>query len=391
MVVGPRGAGKTTTVERRAATVVRLDREAEAAAFVADPDAALAGLEEPVLLDEWQEVPGVFGAVRRAVETDPRGNRFFLTGSVRAEVVNRTWPGTGRLIRLAMYPMTIREQLDRADGPTFFDRLVQGLELVVPSDTPDLGGYLELALRSGLPMAALHLSGRPHRAWLESYLEQLLTHDVVQLEESATRRRDPHRLRSYFEAYALNSAGVTDHKTIFDAAGVAKKTATAYEGLLTDLLIVEQLPAWTSNRLKRLAKQPKRYVFDPALVVAALRIDEKGVMRDGDLLGRLLDTFVASQLRPEAAVSAAQPRLYHLRTEHGRQEIDVLAELGGERIIGIEVKATASPRPGDARHLAWLHDALGDRFVVGVVFHTGPRAFALGEKIVAAPISVLWT
>lgn len=59
LIVGPRAAGKTTTALRHAASIVRLDHPGEAAAFRADPDAALRGLEEPVLLDEWQEVPGV--------------------------------------------------------------------------------------------------------------------------------------------------------------------------------------------------------------------------------------------------------------------------------------------------------------------------------------------
>src|SRR3954453_8052591 len=73
MVTGARAAGKTTTLARRAATVVRLDVPAQAAAFEADPDSALRGLAEPVLLDEWQAVPPVLGAVRRAVESDASG------------------------------------------------------------------------------------------------------------------------------------------------------------------------------------------------------------------------------------------------------------------------------------------------------------------------------
>ena len=84
MIVGPRAVGKTTTAERYAATTIRLDVPAEAAAFAADPDAALRGLEEPVLLDEWQAVPDVLGAVARSVNADPRPGRFVLTGSVRA-------------------------------------------------------------------------------------------------------------------------------------------------------------------------------------------------------------------------------------------------------------------------------------------------------------------
>lgn len=390
MVVGARATGKTTTISRRAETIVRLDREAEAVAFAADPDAALRGLAEPVLLDEWQEVPAVLGAVRRAVEADPRPNRFVLTGSVRAELENEIWPGTGRLVRVSMYPMTIREQLGDTESPAFYDRLMADAELSVPSDTPDLRGYVELALRSGFPIPALWLTGRAQRVSLDSYLHDLLTHDVEQLEEPRTRRRDPHRLRRYFEAYALNSGGVADHKTIYDAAGISAVTAASYEHLLTDLLIVERVQAWTSNRLNRLVKQPKRYVIDPALIATALRVTEEGVLRDGNLLGRILDTFVAAQLRAEATVSTSQPRLYHLRERNGRREVDLVAELGGERLIGIEVKATASPGGRDTRHLAWLRDAFPERFVGGVVFHSGPRVFELDDRIVAAPMSVLW-
>ena len=114
-------------------------------------------------------------------------------------------------------------------------------------------------------------------------------------------------------------------------------------------------------------------------------------MRDGDLLGRVVDTFIVAQLRPEIAISPRRPRLYHLRTEQGRHEVDLLLEFGGDRVIGIEVKAGAAPTAGDAKHLAWLRDELGDRFLAGVVLHTGPRVYSLGERIVAAPISTLWT
>jgi uncharacterized protein len=114
------------------------------------------------------------------------------------------------------------------------------------------------------------------------------------------------------------------------------------------------------------------------------------VLGDGELLGRVFDTFVAAQLRPQMGVSEARPRLHHLRTEQGRHEIDLIVELGGGRVVAIEVKAAAAPTVGDAKHLAWLRDRLGDRFLAGVVFHTGPRLYGLGERIVAAPIAALW-
>ena len=79
-IVGPRAAGKTTTAARYARTVIQLDREADAVAFRADPDAALRGLAEPVLLDDWQVVPGVLGAVKRAIDSRPDPGRFIVTG-----------------------------------------------------------------------------------------------------------------------------------------------------------------------------------------------------------------------------------------------------------------------------------------------------------------------
>ena len=384
LVVGPRAAGKTTTAARLASTVVRLDRPAEAAVFRADPDAALASFDEPILLDEWQEVPTVLGAVKRAIDVDPRPGRFLLTGSVRADIEAETWPGTGRVVRVAMMPMTVRERLERTTRP-FIDRVIDDEPLEPASAVTDLRGYVSLALQGGFP-ELLGLSEHGRRRWIDSYVDQLLTRDAALVD----RGRDPARLRRYLEAYALNSAGLVQDKTLYDAAGIDRRTAVAYEGLLLNLQVVDALPAWTSNRLKRLTLAPKRYLVDPALLAEIVGVTETAVLHDGDLLGRVLDTFVAAQLRAEAEVARHRARLFHLRQEQGRREIDLLAEVGAERLVGIEVKATSAPDRASASHLAWLRDRIGDRFVAGVVFHTGPATFSLGERITAAPISTLW-
>lgn len=390
LVVGPRASGKTTTAVRHARTVVRLDREAEAVAFRADPDAALRGLPEPVLLDEWQAAPAVLGAVKRAIDAEPRPGRFLITGSVRADLDAEVWPATGRLVRVSMYGMTCRELAGRIEGRPILDRLAAdgllGALDLVPDEAPDLRGYVALALRGGFPEPALRLSESARQRWFESYVEQLLTRDAAQLGVG----RDPVRVRHYFEAYALNSAGIVDDKTLYDAAAVDRKTALAYERLLENLLVVESMPAWSSNRLKRLVLSSKRYVVDPALIGSLLRLDENAVLRDGDLLGRLLDTFVAAQLRAELVVSSSRPRLYHIRQHDGRHEIDVLAELAAGRVVAIEVKASAAPKRDDARHLIWLRDQLGARFVAGLVLHTGPQAYRVDERIAAVPIAALW-
>jgi hypothetical protein len=385
-IVGPRATGKTTTAARYAKTIVRLDRDAEAVAFRADPDSAMRGLPEPVLFDEWQLVPGILGAIKRAVDAQPTPGRFLVTGSVRGDLEGELWPGTGRLTRVPIFGMSIREQLGTLGGSPFLDRVARGEELLPAANSPDLRGYVDMLLRSGFPEPALGLTAGARERWLESYVEHLITRDAEQVDGG----RDPARLRRFFEAIALNTAGIVEDRTIYEAAGINRGTALAYERLLTNLLVVESTPAWTTNRLKRLMLSPKLYLLDPALAAAVLRLDANAVLRNGDLLGRLIDTFVASQIRSELAVTSARPRIYHVRQQQGRMEVDLLAELGGGGIVAIEVKASAAPTPDDARHLATMRDRLGESFVAGVVLHTGPRAYRLGDGIVAAPISALW-
>lgn len=385
LVVGPRAVGKTTSAARHAATTIRLDRPAEAAAFRADPDAALRGLPEPVLLDEWQVVPEVLGAVKRAVDVDPRPGRFLLTGSVRADLDSETWPGTGRLVRVTMLPMSVAEQ---RGGPwrSLIDAAASGEEPSSSEDPPDLRGYVELALAGGFPEPALRVAGGARTRWWESYVSQVVTRDAPLVDPG----RDPDRIQRWFEAYVLNTAGVVDDRTLYEAAGVNRRTAAAYEQLMANLLLAAPLPAWTTNRLKRLVAMPKRMVVDAGLITGALRVDAGAVMADGDLLGRVIETFACTQLRVDVEAAASRPRLFHLRTQGGRREVDVVAELGGGRVVAFEVKASSHPSTADARHLAWLRDELGDRFVQGIVLHTGPRPFGLGDRLQAWPIASAW-
>lgn len=117
---------------------------------------------------------------------------------------------------------------------------------------------------------------------------------------------------------------------------------------------------------------------------------ENDVLTNGDLLGRVLETFVVAQIRAETALMSPQPRLDHLRTGEGRQQIDLVIELGADRLVAIEIKATASPDPGDARHLRWLRRELGDQVTATVLLHTGPFTTTLEDGTFATPVSSLW-
>jgi uncharacterized protein len=387
-LVGPRAAGKTTTAVRRAGTVLRLDRPNVRTAIAADPDAMLQGLPGPVVIDEWQEVPDVLGAVKRSVDDDPRPGRFILTGSVRAELENRLWPGTGRILQVPMYGFSVRELRGRAAGPTFIDRVAAGGVSAVEAQGDELNirGYLDLMLEGSFPEPALRTPSAARGRWFEGYVEQMIARDVPAI----APRRDPELLRRYLSALAVNGAGLVADESLREAAGINAKTAREYQVLFQRMFVLDVVPAWFSNRIKRLVKMPKRYLVDPALVAAVLGLGHDAILYNPDMLGRLLDTFVAAQLRAELAVSELGPRLYHLREEHGRREIDLIIETASGLVIGIEIKASATVTSPDARHLAWLRDEIGDAFAAGIVLHTGPYVFPLGDRLVAAPVSALW-
>ena len=387
MLVGPRACGKTTTARRHCAGQLRLDRPAEARVARIDPDAAINGGPFPLLIDEWQMVAEILGAVKRAVDDDPAPGRFVIAGSTQADLTAAGWPATGRLIRLPMYGFTEGE-LARQPRADFLDRLVTGdaTQFPILHEAPNVRGYITSALRGTFPEAALAGSADFRRRWLASYIDQLVSRDASLVGSV----RDPMRLRRYLQALAACTAETTTAKRLIDAAGISQHTADGYDALLEQLMVTDKLPAWSSNRLNRLSRLPKRHLVDPAFAGPLLGIDVRAVMRDGDLLGALLESFAVAQLRSQCALLDEPPRLFHLRDANGRRGVDVIIEFSDGRVAGIEVKASASPEPDDARHLRWLRDSIGDRFLAGAVLHTGPRSFRLDHNILALPVYSLW-
>jgi predicted AAA+ superfamily ATPase len=105
-------------------------------------------------------------------DDDPRPGRFVLTRSAVADLRAETWPGTGRIVRLAMYGLTVREVVGASTGPTFLGKLAldEPEAFVSATDVPDLGGYVDLALTGGYPEPVLRLSADARSAWIDSYL-----------------------------------------------------------------------------------------------------------------------------------------------------------------------------------------------------------------------------
>ncbi|MGI8984154.1 MAG: ATP-binding protein [Acidimicrobiales bacterium] len=391
MVTGPRACGKTTTAARHVAHVDRLDQPGVAAIYRADPDAALQRARRPLLVDEWQEVPEVLAAVKRSVDADAAPGQFVLTGSVRADLNTETWAGTGRVVRMSMYPLTEREALGSvgADQPSFLERFAgSGIgNLALPDAVPDIDGYVAAAVRSGFPDVVFReRTVRQRLIWLTSYVDDLVTRDAALLDAA----KSPAKLRRYFNAMALHNAGVPTDATLYRSAGVNARTAAGYDQLLRDLYVLDLVPAWATNRIARLVKAGKRYLVDTGVAAAAAGLTAVSILADPDLLGRWFDAFALAQLRPEVALSQPRPVLHHLRVEAGRREIDLVVELGARRIAAFELKAGVGVRDSDARHLFWLRDELGETFVGGAVLHSGPGMFELGERVYAIPLCALW-
>jgi uncharacterized protein len=390
MVVGARATGKTTTAARMATQVDRLDIPDVAATYRADPDAALRRASRPLLLDEWQEVPEVLAAVKRSVDRDRTPGQFLLTGSIRATTELSTWAGTGRVVRVAMHPLAEREVAGEVSGDDLVTRLCDRWLESVPTHLPtlDIDAYLRLAMRGSFPeLAFADRTERQRRLWFDSYLEDLVTRDV----ESTGTARDPVRLRRYVTTLALNLAGQPTDASLFRDADINARTAAAYDRALSNLAVLDIVPAWTSNRLKRLTKAGKRYLVDTALAAAAADVTENEIIHHGDLRGRWFDAFAAMQLRAELAVASPRRGMHHLRVEGGRHEVDLVVDLGRGRLFGLEVKAGAAPTREDARHLLWLRDELGKNFAGGVVLHSGQGVVELDDRIAAIPLNSLWT
>ena len=391
MITGARATGKTTTAKQHVAQVDRLDQPGIAATYRADPDAALRRAARPLLLDEWQQVPAVLAAVKRVVDVDASVGQFILTGIVRGDLQNETWAGTGRTVRMSMYPIAEREVNSRRDDqPSFFERIaLSGIEdIVLPARVPDIDEYIALALRGGFPeLVYRNLTERQRGIWLTSYIEDLITRDAEALDLS----KDPAKLRRYLNVVALNNAGMPTDATIYRAADVNARTAAAYDQLLRNLYVLDVVPAWATTRINRLVRAGKRYMVDTGLSAAAARLSPHDVLHDTDLLGRYFDAFSTAQFRPEVALMYPRPGLHHLRLEAGRREVDLVVELGPGRVLGFEFKAGSAPDNNDAKHLFWLRDQLGKDFVGGAVIHSGPTIYELGDRVYAIPLCAVWS
>jgi predicted AAA+ superfamily ATPase len=395
---GPKAVGKTATALRRAATVHRLDNEADRSIAQADPSRLLEG-ERPVLIDEWQRYPEAFDRVRRAVDDGAGAGSFLLTGSA-SPMDPPTHSGAGRIVRMRLRPMTLAER-DVGSPTVSLRQLLRGDRGPITGRTEvNLERYVTEILASGFP-GLRGLPGRVSRAQLDGYLDRIVDRDF---EDLGRQVRRPGTLRRWMQAYAAATATTASYEKIRDAATSdrgekpARATTQPYRDTLERLWILDPVPAWlpTRNRLARLSSPPKHHLADPALAARLLGVDAATLLhaqpagppmtREGTLLGALFESLVTLNVRVYA--QAAEARTAHLRTWSGDREIDLIVERG-RKILAIEVKLGQAPDEQDLRHLHWLRDELHDDLADMLVVTTGQAAYRRPDGIAVIPAALL--
>lgn len=383
---GIRGVGKTSTATRLAAATVRLDNPPTAEMVERDPEAVLSPLPAPLLIDEWQRVPSVWDAVRRMIDDDRTPGRFILSGSARTAVTADIHAGAGRILPLRLRAMTLSERRGLEPAVALADLAAGGIDAVrgLRCEIPPVE-QVSAAVNSGLP-EYLAMDPGDHQEALRSYLDLSVSRDLAEIAPAA---RNARKIRRYVRAYAATVGTTADHATIHQAAGVAKATGETYHDLLDRLGLIEELPGWSSNRLKRLTKRPKRHLVDPALAAADHHETATTLSRNRSRLGELFESVVACQIQATSEALGLGWRFGHLRSAGGDHEIDLVADLPDGTVLAFEAKLTETATAADARHLTALRDRLGDAFRAGLVVHPGTVAFRLEDRIAAAPLGIL--
>jgi predicted AAA+ superfamily ATPase len=395
-IFGAKGVGKTETARRRAATVIALDDPVERDLLAGDPD-RVRRVDHPLLLDEWQRFPRSWDLVRRAVD-DHEGSYLLTGSSVPAEAP--THSGAGRMVSYRMRPLSLAER--GIDNPTVsLSALFDGDDKIDGHTELGLPDYANEITGSGFP--DLHgLSVRSRSARLEGYV-----HSIVQrsFPEQGLAVRKPQALRDWLTAYAAATSTTTTYQRILKAATPgdgdppSRQTADSYRTVLEQLWLLDPLPAWqpSRNRLSRLARSPKHQLADPALAAHLLGVSASALLRgsegsrptlyEGALLGALFENLVAQSVQVYAQITDA--RVFHMRSDSGDREIDIIVEHPDGRVIAIEVKVTQNPSSRDVRHLLWLKEELGENLTDMLVITPGPWAHRREDGVAVVPAALL--
>lgn len=382
---GARQTGKSTLVGALARPCFTLDDATVFAAATADPEGFVRGLPHGAVIDEVQRVPELAVALKASVDRDRRAGRFLLTGSAGLAVL----PGlsdalVGRMDVLTLWPLSQGELRGLREG--WIDRAFGGDWSCVDEAPLTRAQAVAAVLGGGYPDALSRPDPAARDRWFAAYALTLLQREVREL----ARVDDMGALTRLLALLAARSGQVQNVADLGRALAVPQTTLTRWMAMLEGTFLVRRIPAWTADLGRRLLKSPKVVLCDSGLAAHLMGADAARLDQQPALFGPLLEGFVSNELLRAATWSRTKPSLHHLRTADGI-EVDVVLEDRAGRLVGVEIKATASVAAADFRGLRLLAERTGGRFVGGVVLHLGERAIPFGDNLHALPLGSLWS
>lgn len=321
------------------------------------PSLVLEG-ETPRLIDEWQEVPPLWDAVRYKVDQTPKKGQFILTGSATPNHKGILHSGAGRIARIRMRTMSLYESGD-SSGDVSLEDLCNGKLTPKMTGEVDLKNVIEFIIRGGWP-ASLGLPIESVALLPKEYLEAVLNDDIYRVDGV---KRNTHKMRLLLRSLARNESTTVSNKTLkndikeIDDEDIDTATIADYLNILDRLFITDnQKPFSTKIRSSvRIKQSEKRHFCDPSLACALLNITPHMLLNDLETLGFLFESLCERDLKIYA--ESIDAHVYHYQ-DYKNREIDTIIELNDGRWCAIEIKLGANQIESAAENLKKIYEEM---------------------------------
>ena len=383
VLTGPRQSGKTTLLKHLFGSdygYVSLEPPDVRAAATADPRGFLAAYPPPTIFDEVQYAPDLLPYVKERIDAHRnQPGQYVLTGSqnlLPAERITESLAGRAAILRLL--PLSQREAEGRPHAPLPWERADDGAREVKAGCRETWqefirGYYPELVAN---PERDSHMW---HAAYVQTYLER----DVRSLRQVG----DLSQFQNFLGALAARTAQLLSLTDMARDLGVAVNTVKAWLSVLEATYQIIVLRPYFANIGKRLVKTPKVYFTDVGTLSYLTGLKDPVHAAAGPMGGAFMETAVLTEVFKTLTHQGIDPRVYFWRTSAGR-EVDIVVETAG-KLVPIEVKLSATPRPEMASSIKAFQEDFGDKALPGYVVHPGDLRLPLGPKVTALPLGEL--